>query len=79
MSVDLKDMSFECDSSHLEWWKAKLLKMGDRTFLVPKYGPQILDILTTTKEGRINAPSLKELGRQLGVPLKYVPRTTGGG
>lgn len=67
-------MSTHYDACHLDWWKDKLARMGNRTFALPKYGPQILDVLIASKEGKIDASSLQELGRQFGVPLKYVPR-----
>jgi hypothetical protein len=59
---------------HLEWWKTKLARMSERTFVMPVYGPQILDVLMASAGGRIDASNLKDLGRQLGVPLKFVPR-----
>jgi hypothetical protein len=61
-------------SDHLSWWKEKLSRMADRTFVRPEYGCRILDVLMASKERSVRASSLKELGAQLGVPLKFVPR-----
>jgi len=61
-------------SDHLDWWKEKLSRMDDRTFVMPKWGPRILDALLTRDGGRIETRTLKDLANQLGVPLKFVPR-----
>ncbi len=61
-------------SDHLEWWKGKLARMGARTFVLSEYGPRIIDVLMSSAGGTVNAASLKNLGRQLGVPLTFVPR-----
>ena len=58
----------------LAWWKAKLSRMDERTFVMPKWGPHILDVLVARAGGRVEACSLKELAVQLAVPLKFVPR-----
>lgn len=62
------------EADHIAWWKGKLTRMDDRTFVMPKYGPQILDLLMTEPDGQIEAQSLNDLGVRLGVPLKFVPR-----
>jgi hypothetical protein len=48
--------------------------MGERTFVMSEYGPRILDVLISSTGGRVDAANLKDLGKQLGVPLKFVPR-----
>ena len=62
------------NSDHLAWWKRQLSRMDERTFVMPTYGPKILDVLMARERGRVDAASLKDLGAQLGVPLKFVPR-----
>jgi hypothetical protein len=42
-------MSTHSDPRHLDWWKAKLAGMGDRTLSLPKYGPIILDVLIASR------------------------------
>jgi len=62
------------ESDQVAWWKDKLARMGERTFALSQYGPQVLDVLLGQPDGQIEAATLKELGRSLGVPLKFVPR-----
>jgi 5-methylcytosine-specific restriction endonuclease McrA len=61
-------------SDPLTWWKNKLARMDDRTFVMPRWGPHILDVLLAADEGRIEVGTLNELSVHLGVPLKFVPR-----
>jgi hypothetical protein len=62
------------DDEHVAWWKDKLDRMADRTFVMPEYGPRILDVLLAETAGSIEGSDLKQLGARLGVPLKFVPR-----
>src|SRR5262249_48493300 len=61
-------------SDDLNWWMHKLVRMDDRTFVMPKWAPRILDELLAAKGGSVAARSIKDLGLKLGVPLKFVPR-----
>ena len=61
-------------SDDLKWWMDKLVRMDDRTFIMPKWAPHIIDQLLGAEGGCVEARSIKELGIKLGVPLKYVPR-----
>src|SRR5262245_328790 len=61
-------------SDDLDWWLDKLVRMGDRTFAMPKWAPHIIDELLSANGGSVEARSIKELGSRLGVPLKFVPR-----
>ena len=65
---------FLTESEQIAWWKDKLARMADRTFVMPTYGPRILDVLMREPSGRIEARTLEDLGHRLGVPLKFVPR-----
>lgn len=67
-------LSGASESDHVRWWKDKLHRMGDRTFVMPKYGPKILDLLLGQPGGIVKARTFKELGARLGIPLKFVPR-----
>jgi hypothetical protein len=62
-------------SDHLNWWKEKLSRIDDRTFRMLKWGHRILDVLVVSDGGKLEAGSLKDLAVQLGVPLKFVPRS----
>lgn len=62
------------EAEHLDWWKDKLVRMHDRTFVLPKWGQHILTILAAREGNRVEAGNLKQLAAELGVPLKFVPR-----
>lgn len=38
------------ESDHVAWGKDKLARMDDRTFVMPEYGPRILDVLLGCSE-----------------------------
>ena len=62
------------DPDDLKWWMDKLVRMDDRTFIMSKWAPHIIDQLLGGEGGCVEARSIKELGIKLGVPLKFVPR-----
>jgi predicted nucleic acid-binding protein len=38
------------EAEHLDWWKDKLVRMHDRTFVLPKWGRHILTLLAACEE-----------------------------
>jgi 5-methylcytosine-specific restriction endonuclease McrA len=64
----------QSDADHLNWWKGKLIRLDDRAFLLPTWGPHILDVLFSREDNTVQATNLKQLALKLAVPLKFVPR-----
>jgi hypothetical protein len=62
--------------SDVEWWKTKVVKMGNRTFgpICTQWAIHVLDVLLDRPSGEVRAASLSGLARSLGVPLKFASR-----
>jgi hypothetical protein len=63
-------------TNHVEWWRRKVARLGDRAFgpACSAWALRTLDVLLARPSGTVNADNLRTLAQELGVPLKYTPR-----